>query len=260
MEDNKIKTYRKRTPGFTFGIILVLLGMVFLAFNFGLFQNEWKRVLFSWQMLLIVVGVITFLHRNFFNGLVLIAVGGFFILPRLAQAAPEAFYWVSYDFTRTYWPVLLIIAGILMLLHIIIRPHHHHKADYYSCSDTSYTGKKNPHRTNYNRGFDRSTVFGNVEEIILDPVFTDGEINAVFGGVTMDLRKTSLAEGETRLELNAVFGGITLFVPEDWHVELHLTSVFGGFNDNRILSDNIDHSRKLIVVGGCVFGGGEIRN
>ena len=95
---------------------------------------------------------------------------------------------------------------------------------------------------------------------MLDPVFKGGELNAVFGGLTLDLRRTNLAEGETHLEVNAVFGGITIFVPSEWLIETHLDTVFGGFQDNRMPKEPLDPTRKLIIVGSCVFGGGEIRN
>lgn len=260
MEENKIKHYSHRKSGLTFGIILVLLGMLFLAFNFGVLDGGWKRVVFSWQMLLIVTGLISMFHRHIFNGLVFISVGGFFVMPRLAATCPDTFYWVEQDFTRTYWPVLLIVAGILILLHIVFRPKWH-TTNYY----TNYSEHK--HEKEYHKGihinhsgFERNSVFGNVEEIILEPEFNGGEFNAIFGGITLDLRKTAITEGETKIELNAVFGGITIHIPSDWHVELHLDSVFGTFQDNRILSENIDHSRKLIIIGNCVFGGGEILN
>ena len=95
---------------------------------------------------------------------------------------------------------------------------------------------------------------------MLDPEFKGGDMNAVFGGISLDLRRTNLPVGETRLEVNAVFGGITIFVPSDWYVETHLDSVFGGFKDNRVPKEPLDTTKKLIIVGSCVFGGGELRN
>ena len=74
------------------------------------------------------------------------------------------------------------------------------------------------------------------------------------------MRRTNLPVGETRLDVNAVFGGITIFIPSDWFVETHLDAVFGGFQDNRLPKDVLDKSRKLVITGSCVFGGGEIRN
>lgn len=259
--ENKVKYHSKKKPGVAFGFILILLGALFLAFNFGVLETAWRKVLFSWQMFLVIVGLITIFHRHIFNGLLFISIGFFFVLPRLAIVAPETFSWVGADFLQTYWPVLLIVAGVLVWLHVMFKPKCCAVNHYTNVSGNHYYDKKTAQGVyTEGAGFERNSVFGNIEEIILDPEFKGGEINAVFGGITLDLRKTSLPEGNAKMELNAVFGGITIFVPEDWHVELHLTSVFGGFQDSRILREGIDHSRKLIIVGSCVFGGGEIKN
>jgi len=261
MRKNKFKHHSSKKSGLTFGVILVLLGMVFLAFNFGILDGVWGRVVFSWQMLIIAVGFVFMFYQHVIRGLAFISVGIFFIMPRLSVARPDVFCWVTPDFTHAYWPVLLIIAGVLILLHIVFCPQRYSINRH--VDNSNFHQNENHYRKMYaNRpGFERNSVFGNVEEIILDPEFKDGEINAVFGEIILDLRKTALSEGETSLELNAVFGGVTIFIPENWHVELHLSCVFGGFRDNRILlSENIDHSRKLVIVGACIFGGGEIRN
>ena len=258
MEENKMKFHSHQRPGFIFGAILMLIGGLFLAFNFGLLESGWKHVVFSWQMLLIVIGVVSMLHRHVFTGLTLVTIGGFFIMPRLATACPETFHWVQSDFVRTYWPILLILAGVLILFHVMYCPSRHTSHCYTNAS--SY--KKQHSRKSYscNSGFERNSVFGNVEEIILDPVFAGGEFNAVFGGITLDLRKTTIPEGETVMELNGVFGGITVYAPDYWHIQFHMDSAFGGFQDNRARSEEIDHSRKLIILGACVFGGVEIRS
>ena len=78
--------------------------------------------------------------------------------------------------------------------------------------------------------------------------------------ITLDLRHTNLPVGETILEINAVFGGIAILVPSDWYIETHLDSVFGGFKDSRDPQDPTDKTKKLVIVGSCVFGGGELKN
>jgi len=179
-------------------------------------------------------------------------------VPRLAVACPETFYWADSDFTRTYWPMLLIVAGLIILLHIVFRPNRN------TCNNYTNTSSYKKHHAKskffHNSGYERNSVFGNVEEIILDPVFGGGEFNAIFGGITLDLRKTSIVEGETAIDLNCVFGGITVYVPENWYVVSHTDSIFGGFEDSRNTDKEIDYSRKLVVLGACVFGGVEIKN
>lgn len=261
MENELKNSYRTGyTKGLGFGIILMVLGVLFLGFNFGIFPHQLRHVVFSWPMLLISIGVINLFKRHLFSGSVLITIGGFFLIPRIIGAYPEYFPGVDGSFTHTYWPLLLIAAGILMILSKIFGPkwgfngfgekHHHHHHHHYN--HEKYAG--NP------GGFSKNSIFGAGEHIVLEPEFKGGELNAVFGGITLDLRKTNLPEGETRLDVNAVFGGITILVPNNWLVETHLDAVFGGFEDKRFKVDTIDTSRKLVITGACVFGGGELRN
>ena len=94
--------------GLGFGITLMLIGVLFLGFNFGILPAALKWVIFSWPMLLIFLGVVNWIKRKPFSGTVLFIIGAFFIFPRIINAYPEAFPGVNGDFTHTYWPLLLI--------------------------------------------------------------------------------------------------------------------------------------------------------
>jgi len=64
------------------------------------------------------------------------------------------------------------------------------------------------------------------------------------------------------LELNAVFGGIEAKVPESWSVIMKGAGVFGGFVDSTNQPDPrlYPSPKRLIVKGGAVFGGVEVKN
>lgn len=247
------------TKGLGFGLILMLIGVVFLGFNFGLIPEQLRHVIISWPMLLVVIGLGNFLKRHVFSGTILVLIGGFFLIPRFIEAFPALFPGFDGDFTRIYWPLLLIAAGILIVFGRIWGP----KWGFNECNH-KYKHEHRHRREDYSQwntsGFSKNSVFGSGEHIVLDPEFKGGELNAVFGGITLDLRRTNLPEGDTRLDVNAVFGGITIFVPSDWYVETHMDAVFGGFQDNRLPKEPLDKTRKLIITGSCVFGGGELRN
>jgi len=241
------------SKGLGFGLVLMFIGVLFLADNFNLISFPLTRVIFSWQMLLIIIGLVNLFKQRLIPGVVLIFIGGFFIIPKVFPA-------IDAQFIHIYWPLLLIGAGIVILLQRVLKP---------EWGFESWERKINRHsnrrhkyeKWEYNpNGFSKNSVFGSGEHIVLDQEFTGGELNAVFGGLSLDLRRTNLPIGETRLDVNAVFGGITIFVPADWLVETHLDAVFGGFQDNRMPKEPLDATRKLIITGSCVFGGGEIRN
>lgn len=271
MEDNEIKKPLRTgyTKGLGFGLLLLVVGFLFLGFNFGLLPVSLKWVIISWPMLLIVIGASHLIRRKVVSGTIMVLIGGFFLLPKFIEAYPAYFPGIQADFPHVYWPLLLIAAGILIIAGWIFGPrwgfndwsqyqhehhYHHHNHHHYKHYD------KSAYQSTNGEGFSKNSVFGSGDHIILDPEFKGGDINAVFGGITLDLRRTSLPEGDTILEVNAVFGGITIYVPADWFVETHLDAVFGGFQDNRRPIEPQDKTRKLIIEGSCVFGGGELRN
>lgn len=260
--ENEIKksTSSMFGKGMGFGLILVLAGALLLAFNFGVLRPELKWVVFSWQMLLIVIGIFNLFKRQFISGVMSILVGTFFIIPRIIHQFPGAFPGLDTNFTSIYWPVLLIIAGIFLIASRYFSPakwnstFSHGNAHYAQ----KYSGK--PGVTNPKGSFEKNSIFGSGQHIVLDPEFQGGEVNAIFGSVTLDLRKTNLPEGISFLEINAVFGGITIYLPAHWLIEMNMDSVFGGFEDKRLFSEEIDTTRKLVIKGACIFGGGELRN
>lgn len=246
--------------GIGFGIVLLIVGFVFLGNNFGIIPLAIKNVIISWQMLLIFIGVVNLFKRQFVSGVVLIFIGSFFIIPKVVSG-------IDGNFIHIYWPLLLIGAGIFILLKRLIFPKSRFETLGNEWKERGFAMRDEFRQRNYqsnnesaNGGFSKNSIFAGTEHIVLDPEFNGGELNAVFGGLTLDLRRTNLPVGETRLDVNAVFGGITIFIPSDWFVETHLDAVFGGFQDNRLPKDVLDKSRKLVITGSCVFGGGEIRN
>ena len=262
MENEVKNSFRSGyTKGMGFGLILMVIGVIFLGANFGFISDKLRGILISWQMLLIFLGVINLYKRKLIPAVWLIFIGGFFMIPKLVEG-------LDGNFIHVYWPLLLIAAGIVILMQRFIGPkwgnewwnmdhHHHHRHNYnrsYKYDNSKWSGNVN------GEGFSKNSVFGSGDHIVLDPEFKGGELNAVFGGITLDLRRTNLPVGETVLDVNAVFGGITIYVPSDWFVETHLDAVFGGFQDNRLPKEPLDTTRKLIITGSCVFGGGELRN
>ena len=258
MENNEVKNSNSfgsgQSKGLGFGILLMVIGVLFLGFNFGLIDSPLKRVIFSWPMILIVIGASKVYRRDYFTAAILFIIGFFFIMPRIIHAYPQNFPGMDGSFTHVYWPLLLIAGGILMILKRLYgKP----------CENTKMHAKHYNRHHSYNGpigSFSKNSIFGGGEHIVLEPDFKGGEINAVFGGLTLDLRHTNLSEGVSRLEVNAVFGGVTIFVPNDWFVETHIDAVFGGFEDKRMVKLPVDTERKLVITGACVFGGGELSN
>ena len=246
MEATSCSSNFSQSKGLVFGLLLVIAGFLFLSFNFGWVNAAWRPILFSWPMIFIVIGIVTFSKNSFMISLFWFIFGLFFLLPRIGAAFP-GIWGIDAQFTRTYWPVLLILIGIIFVGRVFVGNRRGSKDSVRVDSSVVRDGR-----------ISRSAVFGGSESIFLEPVFYGGRLSAVFGGVVLDLRKTELPEGDTYLDVDAVFGGIELYIPGNWIVEARVQTMMGGFQDKRHVS-NVDKSRKLIIKGDLIFGGCEIR-
>lgn len=258
MENEFSTRHHHHRHGISFAFILIAAGLIFLGFNTGIIPVVYKSVFLSWQMLLIVIGVASFFKRHFWSGTVLLLIGGFFLAPEINRINPNWLGSFPDNFVYLYWPVLLIVAGALVLLDWIFPS----KRKVRKCNDKEFCYGRGHRQEFVNGGYVSSNnVFGSGEHIVLDPLFKGGEVNSVFGGTKIDLRRTNLPEGNTNLELNIVFGGVSIYIPEHWTVIVKVDCVLGGFEDKRYgFNGEIDPSRTLTICGSCVFGGGEIKN
>ena len=87
--------------------------------------------------------------------------------------------------------------------------------------------------------------------------FKGAEVNAIFGGITIDLTNAKVKDGAV-IDATAVFGGVTILISEDLKVEIKSTSVFGGVSDK---TKNKEKKNKITLhVNGCsIFGGVDIK-
>ena len=238
-----------------FALILVAVGLLLLEFNMDLLPHVWKRFFFSWPMALFVFGIGQLFKPSYIWGVIVSLTGAFFLFSKVSYIYPDIE--IYEQLISTFWPLLIIIAGVLILLSAVLRPgrrkaRFHHKT---TCADDRQSNKSenNDGKINYN------FTFGGTEQVILDPVFRGGNIDITFGGMELDLRRTSLAEGDTFLYVNAVFGGVEITTPDNWDIELHQNGFAGGIDDSRIKSVEKDRTRKLIIIAKCTFGGIDIK-
>jgi predicted membrane protein len=241
-KEKKHSSVSMRIRKYLIGATLVIAGVLLILGRTGIMPSVYMHYIFSWQMLLIVIGLIGLLSRSssYFVSLLLILIGGFFLATEL--------YDIPIETKRLFWPIILVIAGLL----IIFKHKNHEK-----WNKRFKTGEQIPSGV-----FKRDYVFGGGKNFITSKDFAGGAVSVVFGGCELDFTEAELAEGTNILEINAIFGGIEIKVPRHWEVEVDVSGILGGFSDERRYynSDNIDSSRKLIIKGSAIFGGGDIKN
>ena len=211
------------------GIVLMFLGLFLIADLADIIPWRLRDFLFTWQALLIILG------------LILIVIGSFFLLPRILHV-PN--YWGS-----LFWPSMLIILGLVVIF-----------GSRKGGRGGTYFGGHKRH-TSSEDWLDDVSVFGGGDRIINSQQFKGGKLTHIFGGSKIDFTRAQLAPGRNHLEVVMIFGGTKLIMPEGWDVKVEVTSVFGGFSDKRVKSIVVtDADRSLHITGVNVFGGGEIVN
>ena len=253
-----MKQHNVKISSLVFGLLVIAAGALLFAFNTGALPVEYKRIVFSWQMLLISGGFnFLFSHRNRIAGVILMLTGGFFLLSKLNI--------VNLDFiTQNGWAIGLIIGGILIICKVIWGKHFcRRNPEAFRVHIDMHDKPRSYKRRNYDNepGYiDRNYVFGGGSEKLSITDFKGGEINCVFGGSELDLTDSQLAEGVHTLEINSVFGGCVLYVPVEWNIEIRQSQVFGRFEDHRPKPGfEVDEKSTLIIEASAVFGGGEIK-
>jgi len=229
----------RRMKKYVFGVIAILAGLVLLGTNTGFIPHDWKSVIFSWQMLLIAIGIISlFGKESYIPGIILILIGGIFIIPKFTM--------LPFSVHNLFWPAILIALGLIVLFKGFSRHSFRMREQDLKLED-GYIHEE--------------AIFGGTKQRVTHQNFKGGKISCVFGGVEVDLTQAALAPGEHVLEISAIFGGASLIVPPDWKIILKNSSFLGGFEDKRrMVKENPDPSKVLIIKAEAIFGGGEIKS
>jgi predicted membrane protein len=254
--DDKIRTDQGHNSRIWVALTLVAVGGALLARQIGFPLPDW---LFSWQMLLIVIGVFQGFSHGFRGAgwAILIIIGGFFLIDNIMP---------GFSLHRFIWPFAIIAVGLL----ILVRPGRH--ADWGRRGREEWKQKwkeKEKDWKNYGSHFkgsyssenfiDATTVFGGIHKTVVSKDFKGGDITVFMGGAQIDLSQADI-NGTAMIDITQIMGGTKLIVPPHWEIRSQLTSVFGNIEDKR-QQDRISNPDKVLIIDGTsIFGGIEIRN
>jgi predicted membrane protein len=235
--------------GIQLALVLIAFGALLLCFNMEMLNPVWKSFFLSWPMLVFVIGIYSICRAQIVFGLIVAAVGKYFLIKKAAVIYPNEA--VIEQIMSNFWPAVFIFSGVVILIYLITRPKGSFNWHCVINKDNAFTAENE----NKDGKINYKYVFSGSEQVILDPVFHGGTIETTFGGLELDLRRTSLPEGQTYLYINAVFGGVEITAPDTWDIEIKSSAFAGGVSDSRIKRNDVDHTRNLIVVAKCTFGG-----
>ncbi len=240
------------------GVIIILAGIFMFTFNIGLLPYMFKPIIFSWQMLLIVIGFCMLFDKkqnNIVAGVLLMAVGGAFLCSKL-------FY--PFFSPDVFWPLMLIAGGILFVILSMrkgkrtIYSHSYERNEKTDFNSAPFTGTHTDDRDLIMQRF----VFSGSKEIFSSNDFKGAEVDAVFSGIELDFTQCRLApdSGYIPIKITSIFSGVILYLPLDWDIQVHKTGVMGDFVDKRPKRFiEPDEKKKVVLELNGILGGGEIR-
>ncbi len=229
-----------RANGFIPGIILVIVGTIFLLDHMGIIRGEelWK----FWPLAIVGVGLL----KLFNDGERAVGVG-FILVGVIVQLYRLRVVTLSWD---TIWPFILIVVGASMILSRFEMPR--------------IPGLQGSLVSDGRDSLNEHALFGGVERRVSINNFRGGVITAVFGGVEVDFRSADIEGEEAIVLVEAIFGGIEITVPDRWNVTFQGQSIFAGFTDEtrpQLPDPTGAPVRKTLVLRGrAIFGGITVKN
>ena len=154
--------------------------------------------------------------RRAWWGIVLILLGVLFLLDNMRVLDFN-------DVVYRYWPALLVLWGIMVLVR-----RREGRDRIHDAAPVTGAGVFGDSRVESNEErIQHSNVFGDLDLHIKSQSFKGGFVSTVFGDTELDLSGGMLADGEQELKLSGVFGDATVTVPRDSAFALHAHAVFG---------------------------------
>lgn len=170
------------------------------------------------------------------NGILVMGIGVWLLLNTLGVT--------NIHFWDLFWPLCLILIGVLLITHARRRPGRATTSDDHVAL---------------------MAVLGGVKRQVDTRQFRGGDVTAFMGGCNLDLRQASIPPGEDAvLDVFAVMGGCEIAVPTGWVVTTEIVPVMGGIEDRRLpplpSAPGQAPPSRLILRGFVLMGGVEIKS
>jgi predicted membrane protein len=221
------------TPHLMFGLMIILVGIVFTLDNLNIAHAE--DYLRYWPVGLIAIGAAKLWQSRAgygspIGGVIFTLVGTWLLLDSLEYVEANLF---------DFWPLLLVFVGGMIVWQAV-------------------RGRQQRVLGNENDSVNALAILSGVNRGSNSTSFKGGELTAFMGGVEVDLRQAAI-NGDAVIDVFAMWGGIEIRVPESWTVIGRVTPLMGGFEDST-RAPQVASTHRLIIRGVVVMGGVEIKN
>jgi hypothetical protein len=241
------------------GLLVIALGVLFTLDNLGMVGAG--DVLRWWPSLLLIYGLSRLTGFCCRQGTVIgtiFTIAGALLLLREARLLPID----PWDF----WPVVLIVIGAVMVTRALQRVS---GRDEFPASGAGVGPGGDPVAGapasggtvagDHSPEFHTFALWSGVEHKILSQQLRRGDVAAIRGGQTLDLRGARLAGGTAIIDLVVLMGGVDLYVPPAWKVSVEAVTLLGGFEDATRAPAG-EASGHLILRGVVLMGGVDVKN
>ncbi len=222
----------KNTKNIIIGIILVIIGIILAGnaldlFDINLFFDGW------WTLFIIVPCLVGIINDDDKKGNLIGFIIGLLLLLACQHIINFEIIW------KLFVPIIIIIFGLSLIFKNSVNKELNKKIKELD----------NKSKENYTSTFSS-------QRINIDDEFKGTTINAIFGGVTLDLREAKIKD-DILIETSSIFGGIDIYVPKDVKVIVKSNSIFGGVTNKK--ESNGKNTHTIYINASCLFGGVDIK-
>ncbi len=239
-ERQQYRRHHNRGDKAIFGIIVALIGLLFLFRTLGYFPFNFNL---TWPVILIVIGGIIGIKSRFRNH-------AWWILGLIGVANLTPIFSINgVPSTHLVWPAAIILFGLAMVFRS------GKKKDY--CADGTMKTV-----TNTDNMLNVDVTFGGRKEIVTSKDFKGGSITTTFAGCEVNLMQADSTEQTMTLDIKVSFGGVELIVPSSWDVQNEINPSFGSVEDHRTFrtASETQEKKTLVLKGNCSFGSIEVKS
>lgn len=226
----------KNNKNILWGIVLVIIGVIvglnaLNITNIDIFFNGW------WTLFIIIPSLIGLLNEKDKTGNIIGLIIGIVLLLGVQNIINFDLIW------KLILPMIIIIFGLSLIF------------------GNTFNNKINKEikKINNKKGKNEEycSTFSHQKIDFDDEEFKGASLTAVFGGITLDLRKAKINE-DVVINTTSVFGGIDIYVRDNIKIKVKSTSIFGGVDNKKIKNDN-EKEHIIYINASCIFGGVDIK-
>lgn len=226
----------KRISDIMWGLILIIIGIILGGnaldiFNINLFFDGW------WTLFIIVPTFIGLVTEKDKTGNIIGLIIGLLLLLSCRGLFDFKLIW------KLIFPLIFVIIGLSLIFKNNIN------------KEVSEKIKKLNENLSSNDGY--TATFSGQNLNFDGEEFKGSNLNAIFGGIKLDLRKAIINE-DIVINASSIFGGIDIYIPDNCKVKIKSNSIFGGVSNNKKCNVD-DNSYTIYINASCMFGGVEIK-